>query len=122
MTQYLNFFFYIFSHKINSNILTFYIKSIIFYYYLNKRITSKQKFLLFYIKHFLLFFFSYINQNHSTSKFHSTAKHSLEVGAGAANKINIFFLVFLFLGPRNIIGASFISFLFKDNATIIQCI
>jgi hypothetical protein len=43
-----------------SNILTFYITSITFYYYSNKKITTKQKISIFFIQKFLLFF--YINQ------------------------------------------------------------
>ena len=55
--------------KINSNILTFYITSIIFYYYSNKKITTKQKISLFLYKTFLLFFSHQLNllQYRSTS-------------------------------------------------------
>jgi hypothetical protein len=48
------------SLKINLNILTFYITSITFYHFSNKKITTKQKISLFYIKH--SYFFSHINQ------------------------------------------------------------
>jgi hypothetical protein len=46
--------------KINLNILTFYITSITFYHFSNKKITTKQKISLFYTKH--SYFFSHINQ------------------------------------------------------------
>jgi hypothetical protein len=45
----------IFFLKINSNILTFYITSITFYHFSNKKITTKQKF-HFYIQNILTFF------------------------------------------------------------------
>jgi hypothetical protein len=56
---------YTFSLKTNSNILSFYIKSITFYYYSNKKITKQFFFFTFLYKTFLLvffFFFFYINQ------------------------------------------------------------
>jgi hypothetical protein len=46
--------------KININITTFYITSIIFYHFSNKKITPKQKISLFYTKHST--FFPHINQ------------------------------------------------------------
>ena len=65
--------------KINPNILTFYITSITFCYYSNKKISMKQKNSLFYTKH--SYFFPYINQIcYSTSllpQVQSIAKHSL---------------------------------------------
>ena len=57
--------------KINFNILTFYIKSIIFYHFLNKKY-YKTKFFIFYIKHyyFFLLYQSYLLQYRSTSNSH----------------------------------------------------
>ena len=54
--------------KTNPNILTFYIKSIIFQYFSNKKISIKQNFLLFYIKH--SFFFFLISITSITVLFH----------------------------------------------------
>jgi hypothetical protein len=70
------------SLKINRNILTFYITSVIFYYYSNKKIITKQNFLLFCTKY--SYFFSHINQicynTGLLSQIHSFAKHNLNVG------------------------------------------
>ena len=56
--------------KINHNISTFYIISITFYHFSNKKITTKQKISLFYTKH--SYFFLHINQIwYSTSPIHS---------------------------------------------------
>ena len=73
--------FKIFFFKIYHNILIFYITSIIFYHFLNKKITTKQKISLFYTKH--SYFFFHINQIcYSTSPLppvQSICKHSLQV-------------------------------------------
>jgi hypothetical protein len=49
--------------KINRNIFIFYIILIIFYYYLNKKIITKQFFILFTFSYkYILTFFTHINQ------------------------------------------------------------
>jgi hypothetical protein len=72
----------IFFLKININIPTFYITSITFYHFSNKKITTKQKISLFYTKHF--YFFSPINQIcYSTNpllSIQSLPKHNLGSG------------------------------------------
>ena len=69
--------------KIYPNIFIFYITLITFYYYSNKKITTKQKISFFYTKHSL--FFSHINQIYcGTSQLpqvQSIAKHSLGFGS-----------------------------------------
>jgi hypothetical protein len=79
--------------KINLNFLIFYIKSIIFYYYSNKKITTKQNFSFFYIKYSFFFLILITSlRYHFTSKSYTISKHSPLIYTYLLSFIHIIFL------------------------------